>query len=263
MLPQSVDYVLGQQLQSRLAQIAPLTLQQLLALLSDLSRDDIELVSAIRLLSSRPIFADSLLSCLPVQPPQLASIYSIANDTLSPGLVQRVQDLISGYNSVFTIPKPADISPYLQQNYFQEPTVVADIPSPRSDEPATLFAEAAGDHGGSSDPQPPLGVAPQSSNSGLPIAQFLKPILIILALSSSVFCLFRVKALCEPLGLCEASKSDEKKNDESPSSVQERPAGPVAMPSNSASSQSTPAPSSGSAAPPSRQEPQLREEPLW
>jgi len=260
--PHSVDFALGQQLQSQLAQIAPLTLQQLLALLSDVSRDDIELVSAIRLLSSRPIFADSLLACLPVQPPQLASISSIANDTLSPGLVLRVQDLISGYNSAFTVPKPADISPYLQQNYFQEPTVVADIPSPRSAQPATLFAEGTADHAGSSDPQPPLAVAPQSSKSGLPIVQYLKPILIILALSFSVFCLFRVKALCEPLGLCEASKSDEKKNDASPLPSQERPAGPVVMPGKSPSSQSPPAPSSESASP-SRQEPPLREEPLW
>jgi len=260
--PQSVDFALGQQLQSRLAQIAPLTLQQLLSLLSDLYRDDIELVSALRLLSSRPIFADSLLSCLPVQSPQLASIFSIANDTLSPGLVLRVQDLLCGYNSAFTVSKAADISPYLQQNYFQEPTIVADIPLSRSAQPATLFAEGAADHAGSSAPQPPLGVAPQSSNSGFSIAHHLKPIFIILALSFSVFCLFRVKALCEPLGLCEASKSDEKKNDASPPPRQERRAGPEVMPGKSPSSPSPPAPSPVSPRSP-RQEPPMWEEPLW
>jgi hypothetical protein len=255
------DFALGNQLRLTLSRSGVLTAQQFLAIVNDIAGSDIELISIFKLLSSHPAFLGSFATDSALRMTQSMAVLSYARESLSPQLLSRLQHFIDGFNHDSSSASGPVFDPPLRRDYSCEPTMVADDFASTSEEPATLFADTPStppkSPGASavSEKQPQASARPSSI-----LLSSLKPILLIGALVVSVFCLFKVQALCEPLGLCE-STSEDKGDDVKPA--------PKAPPSDSVPSGTPQQPSQ--TAPPSAPSPPYtppsgpanRDEPLW
>lgn len=203
----SSDFSLGKSLYGRLPAGTPLDAQRLRSLLLDLASSDTELASAFSLLMTHSIFVSLLSSGKELNSAQVSSLKSLAVANLSSHLSSRISVFLDGYVSNFSV-SPA--SPFPEVSLVHEylpPTVIADSPSPTFSEPPTVYA----------DTPPPFGSATIASVNDTSVSSrsfffpFSKDYLKVLFFLISVVVLgvsfFKVKAFCEPLGLCKSSGS--------------------------------------------------------
>lgn len=273
----SSDYALGQSFCDLVRRISPDGQQKLIALLNDLVGSDDELISAFRMLFSTPIFVSSFLSQAPLGPAELSALSVISKKNLSLALSARVDEFVRGYFESFNgkvLRSSASQSNYPSQQVSAQskPVMPASSASSRqSPEEVTVFANDDNYSKSRISDQPPrVPIHAQSKQSkSIPI----KAILIILVLAFSGFAAFKIKAICEPFGLCSTDESNkdskEKESDQRPEmndTSNQRPAEGNASPNRESSLGKTdPSPIQKQPKPSSPQpnEAPMRDEPLW
>ena len=273
----SSDYALGQSFCDLVRRISPDGQQKLIALLNDLVGSDDELISAFRMLFSNPIFVSSFLSQSPLGPAELSSLNVISKKSLSLALSTRVDEFVRGYfESVNGKASRSSASqsnfPSQQVSVQSQPVMPASLASSRqSPEEATVFANDDDFNKSQiNDQRPRVPIYAQSKQSkSIPI----KAILIILVLAFSGFAAFKIKAICEPFGLCSADESNkdskEKESDQKPDmndTSNQKPAEGIASPNRETSlgkPDPSPIPKQLKPSPPQPNEAPMRDEPLW
>jgi hypothetical protein len=278
----SSDYALGQSFCDLVRIVSPGSQQKLIALLNDLVGSDDELISAFRMLFSNPIFVSSFLSQAPLGPAELSSLNVISNKSLSLALSKRVDDFVSGYfesvgSKALRSPASLSNSSSQQASVPNKPVMPASSASSRqSPEEATVFANDHGNNSQINDQRPPSPIYAQSKQSkSVPI----KAILIISVIALSAFSAFKIKAICEPFGLCSSDKSnknDPKKESDQKSNINDtsnqRPADGNSTSNResstgkldpSRSEQPRPNTKQLPPSPPQPNEAPMRDEPLW
>jgi len=268
------DFRLGLQLRQKLDSDKASSLR-ILPLLSDLAESDLSLASAFRLLGTHPVFLDFFSFRGSEGFAQLASIRLLVGECLSDALASRVNSFIDGFLSIEVESKSASkarsshdpvgafANSYSSRDFEDAPP-----------EHATQFASDIGEQhrssGFSSDVPPPVNASPSQRKK----SSYLKPLIILFSLAALVLALFKVDALCEPLGLCEAkaSKKESESRSETKNLGDSKPASDSALPDkqaaqpvpgNSATSSTSPRQPSPYSPPASPSEPPNREEPLW
>lgn len=238
----------------------PLNQQTLQALLSDIVGADVGLASAFRLLLNHAVYVE-FFSATSINAAQCHSLTSIAVDSLAPQLAERIADFLEGYRAARFpaaapgLPAAASAAQFTQDSH--PPTEVdfgpaghgsaaGDCPPTEYERPAAADAPpspaATGQATGQSAPQSTrVQPAGGTTDGSLPF----RAIAIVLAMVAGVALLFRVPALCEPIGLCSAPSS---RGDEPGS---EPPAAGTVTGQKSAPTDSAPSSSSTFSAPPS------------
>ena len=265
---------------------------QIISAFNDIAGEDVVLASAFRLLSSQPVVLSVFNANKSTYSAQLPAIKSLAQDTLSIQLAARFSEFFEGYFSCFAVNSTASFSEFVKAS----PQAVHSIDiisdnsrfSVNESEPNTLF-----------DSQPPVGAQANrsvnstsqslrgNSSSNFEIkAKLFKPLLLMLVLLGLGFSAFKLKVICEPLGLCKKNPkkhtintpgTSTKLNSNITPNVPSRQSGSVPSISpvtpNVPSRKSEPVPPlyppvapkpyDQTASPPPREAPQAREEPLW
>jgi len=244
----SADFVTGQKLQLRIATNAPLSLRQFIDIARETIGADSDLNLATEILSRAPGFVGFFLSNSPIRQSVLASIELELATQLSSSIVKRVKELINGYNSAF-INENADIrNPYFddERNATHDEEVLDHV---TMDLPATLFENVRVDAADQNVHSPQSRQSTANKNY-LYLRTCFKPVLLVLLFSGFVFGLVKIKAFCEPLGICKTGKPQEK-------SFNNKDASPGApyRPSNPKKPYNYPSPSPRDAP--------LRDQPLW
>jgi hypothetical protein len=282
----SSDHRLGSQFSACIKSVNPDSQQKLSALLNDVAGSDSELVSAFRLLFSNPVYVSLFLSQAPLRAAELASLKSIAQSSLSSALAVRVEEFVRGYfdldtetHSVPIASSPASRDQAFEPNQYSTPSYSRNFNSPRDvQEEVTLFADDTPNDVISSSRSASASAPQDTPRSGKKSP--LKAILVLILLAVLGVSIFKVRAICEPFGLC-AKEKDSGRNEDDKESINSSPK-PLATPEPSKgnppeplrpankveqTAPSNPQPKSQSTPPPSRypqtNQPQLRDEPLW
>lgn len=280
------DYKLGRQFSACIKSVNPDSQQKLSALLNDTAGSDSELVSAFRLLFSNPVYVSVFLAQAPLRAAERASLKSIAQSSLSSALAIRVEEFVRGYfdldtetDSVPMASSPASRDPAFEPNQYPTSSYSRNFNSPRDvQEEVTLFADETPNDVISSSASATANAPKDTPRSGKKSS--LKAILVLILLTVIGISIFKVRAICEPFGLCAKEKdsgsneADKESINSSPKSLATpeaskrnppealRPANEFEQtaPSNpQPKSQSTPQPSTYSQS----NQPPLRDEPLW
>jgi len=264
------DFSLGRELGLQMLR-TPAPATRILALICDLAQDDLGLSSAFRLLATHRLFLDFFASPATESVASLASLRSLVDESLSPALALRVWAFIEGYIST----RPNLSSRHSCQSEPGTPVKSFEYASPFEDsssEPATEFAsEPVSSHRNEETFSPSSAPSPPSTNRSL--TAVVKPLLLLTSLVAVVLAVFKVDALCEPLGLCESSeKTDPLPKNSSPKDSDSSPATPsspapgaqsAVSPGSKVDSTTQPVAPVRSPQPASPSEAPLRDEPLW
>lgn len=268
------DFRLGLQLRQKL-ESDKVSSPRILPLLSDLAESDLSLASAFRLLGTHPVFLDFFAFRGSEGFAQLASIRLLVGECLSDALASRVNTFIDGFLSLeveseYAVKSRSSHYPSVAISDSHSSFDFEDTPH----EHATQFASDIGEQhqppGFSAEVLSP-GIASPSQRKK---SSYLKPLLVLFSLAASLLALFRVDALCEPLGLCEAKEANKESESRSKSKNvgESKPASDEALPRNQvvqpvpvnpSSSNNSPRQSSSYSPPSSQSEPPNRDEPLW
>lgn len=282
----SSDYILGRQFSACIKSVNPSSQQKLSALLHDVVGSDSELVSAFKLLFSNPVYVSLFLGQAPLRAAEHASLKSIAQSSLSSTLTVRVEEFVRGYfgldAEVQSVPS-ASLStsrvPVIEPNQYSASSYSRNFDSPRdAQEEVTLFADDFPNDVLSSSGSHVVSATQDTPRSG---KQFPVKAAVVLSLLAIIgISIFKVKAICEPFGLCPKEK-DSGNNEASKESVDPSPKH-LAVPEASKESSPEPfqpanevdqiVPSNPQAKPQFTSTPrkysqpnqsQLRDEPLW
>jgi len=280
------DYRRGRQFFACIKSVNPDSQQKLSALLNDVAGSDSELVSAFRLLFGNPVYVSLFLAQAPLRAAERASLNSIAQSSLSSALAVRAEEFVRGYfdcdadaRSVPIASSSSSRDPVFESNQHSTLSYSRNFESPRDvQEEVTLFADdiASGvmPSGGSAS----MGSPRDTPRSGMEFP--FKAMLALILLVVMGVSIFKVRAICEPFGLCpkeedsgsnEAGKKSVNSSPEplaAPEPAKEIPPEPL-KPANKPEQiePSNPQPRPASPPPPRTypqvNQPQLRDEPLW
>lgn len=282
----SADFELGKRFSACIKSVNPDSQQKLSALLNDIAGSDAELASAFRLLFCNPVYVSLFLAQAPLRAAERASLNTIAQSSLSSALASRAEEFVRGYFDLATDApsvSPSSAAVPRQQDLESQQHSAPFYPSRFNyhqdvQEEVTLFADDT-----PSNAQHLSASSPVAASKDLPRTAKKLPVKAIFALTAIVaLCvsMFKVKAICEPFGLCSkgdvsGSEDTDKKPAESPPEPQtptkpskDIPAKPLRRDSNEY--QIMPSKPRPKVLPPTSPRPlpnpdqsQVRDEPLW
>lgn len=263
------DFELGRKLVASIASQGGIQPQRVMALITDVIGDDVELSSSFRLLLAHPVFVQFFASSSPEIAPRLTTLLDLSRQSLAPRLSIRVEDFLRGYLSTL---EPSNV--FIHSSH-SSPAFPVSVPANTSiQEPATVYADSvnSGREGSSVQLISPASQFSLKSSS-------VKQLLGVVAVFAAAIAAFRVPALCEPFGLCPGSDSNIDPPRPPSKSVKVDPAAASPVGSSSSSSvnsatvrsehvpprvaPSQQSPSPGGQPPVRANQPVYRDSPLW
>ena len=241
--------------------------------LSEIASNDSSLNTAFQLLSSNSSFVQLLTSTKAPSTSHWNEINDFIVATLSPSLAIRAKEFLKGFHSTLTSPAENDLPTYKDIESGLYDSQSGD--SSDSDELATTFAMPSSSLNIGADASPDLQTHSAKDVSQNPPKIPYKIILLVVFIMASCFSIFKIKALCEPLGICESSENlDDNADSKQTESSSSEEKSPIVKPTSENSRNVSPElnntnvkdsnPSVRSQPPSSAPSPLLdRDEPLW